>query len=145
MKMSIFSIFASMMTFVAVNVYAIDIDKITCITDKAEYNQGEIVQIKIENNSNEDINIVDRKYLDGGFVTIEKKSDNGTWKVIELYVVANIMTFKTLKKGESFTYTWNTKGYNKSDTIVNPGVYRIKFNNGLITNQFSIIAKVILQ
>ncbi len=62
--------------------------------------------------------MVDRNVIDGGFAVIETKQKDGTWKPIELYAVANIITFNTLEKGASHEYIWNTKGYNKSALIV---------------------------
>lgn len=139
--MNIIAFTLSMMIFGALNVHAIDIDKVTCVTDRLEYYQGDSIAFKITNNSNNNITIVDRKYIDGGFVVIEMKRDDGTWRAIELYAAANIITFKTLDKGESYTYIWNTKGYNRNDTLANPGIYRAIFSNGMKSNQFSIIVK----
>ena len=61
-----------------------------------------------------------------------------TWHAIELYIAANVITFKTLKKGESHVYIWKTVGYNRMDTVAVPGTYRIIFNNGIMSNQFLI-------
>lgn len=136
--MNIISIMSAILTIFSLSSGAIAFDKISYITDKIAYIQGENVIIKITNNSNEDINIVDRKYIDGGFAVIEIKQNDGTWKSIELYVVANITTFNTLKKGDSHVYIWKTKGYNRNDTLATPGVYRVVFGNGVVSNQFTI-------
>jgi hypothetical protein len=130
---------SAILTIVSLNSDAIAFDKTPCITDKIAYIQGENVIIKITNNSNKDINIVDRKYIDGGFAVIEIKQNDGTWKSIELYAAANIITFNTLKKGDSHVYIWNTKGYNRCDTLATPGIYRVVFGNGIVSNQFRII------
>ena len=147
------SIVSAILTIISLNSDAIAFDKIPCITDKKEYIQGENVKIKITNNFNQAINIVDRKYIDGGFAVIEIKQKDGTWKSIELYAAANIITFNTLilknrdwaffmfiklKKGDSHVYIWITKGYNRSDTLAIPGVYRVVFSNGMVSNQFTI-------
>ena len=102
--MNIIPIMSAILTIFSLNSGAIAFDKISCITDKIAYIQGENVIIKITNNSIEDINIVDRKYIDGGFAVIEIKQNDGTWKSIELYVAANIITFIKLKKGDSHVY-----------------------------------------
>ena len=129
---------SAILTIVSLNSDAIAFDKIPCNTNKIEYIQGENVIIKITNNSIRDINIVGRKYIDGGFAVIEIKQKDGTWKSIELYAAANIIMFNTLKKGDSHEYIWNTKGYNRSDTLATPGVYRVVFGNGIVSNQFTI-------
>jgi len=128
----------AIVTVISLNSDAVAFDKILCITDKIAYIQGEKVVIKITNNSKKDIKIFDRKYIDGGFAVIEIKQNDGTWKSIELYAAANIITFKTLKKGDSHVYIWNTKGYNRSDTSAVPGIYRVIFGNGMVSNQFTI-------
>jgi hypothetical protein len=120
------------------NVYAMDIERITCATDRLEYKQGESVVIKVTNNSSEDIILCDRIYIDGGFAVIERKTYGEAWKPIELFAVANIITTKALKPGEYHTYTWNTKGYNRSDTLALPGLYRIIFQERIISNHFVI-------
>jgi len=127
-----------MLTIVLLNSDAIAFDKILCITDKIAYIQGENVIIKTTNNSILDINIVDRKYIDGGFAVIEIKQNDSTWKPIELYAAANITTFNTLKKGDSHVYIWRTKGYNRNDTLAAPGIYRVVLGNGIVSNQFTI-------
>lgn len=132
------AIMAVIMTCLALNAHAVSIDNVTCVTDKTEYTQGERVAIRIKNNSRDDIKITDRIYVDGGFALIEIKRIDGTWKAIELFAAANIVTWKTLRKGESHVYIWNTKGYNRSDTTAVPGVYRVTFNNGIVSNQFSV-------
>ena len=136
--MNIISIISAILTIVSLNSDAIAFDRTPCITDKIAYIQDENVIIKITNNSIKDINIVDRKYIDGGFAVIEIKQNDGTWKSIELYAAANIITFNTLKKGDSHVYIWNTKGYNRSDTLATPGIYRVVFGNGIVSNQFTI-------
>jgi hypothetical protein len=129
---------SAMLTIVFLNSEAIAFDKILCITDRIAYIQGENIIIKITNDSSKDINIVDKKYIDGGFAVIEIKQNDGTWRFIELYAAANITTFKMLKKGDSHVYIWRTKGYNRNDTLAVPGIYRVVFGNGLVTNQFTI-------
>jgi hypothetical protein len=65
------------------------------------------------------------------------KNDN-TWKAIELFAAANIITPKTLKKNEYHVYVLETKGYNRNDAVALPGTYRIIFQNRFISNEFSI-------
>ena len=118
--------------------HAMDTNKVVCVTDKETYRQGEDVTVTITNNSNGEITIVGRKYIDGGFATIEMEHDDGTWHAIELYVAANITTFRTLKKEESHGYIWKTVGYNRMDTVAVSGAYKIIFHNGITSNQFFI-------
>ena len=136
--MNIISIMSVFLTIVSFNSVAIAFDKILCATDKMAYIQGENVIIKITNNSIKDIKMVDRKYIDGGFAVIEVKQNDGTWKSIELYAAANIITFNTLKKGDSHVYIWRTKGYNRNDTLATPGIYRVILGNDIVSNQFKI-------
>lgn len=137
--MNIIAIMSAVLTIVSLNSAAIAFEKIACFTDKIEYTQGENVIIKITNNSIQNINIVDRKYIDGQFAVIEIKQNDGTWKAIELLAAANIITFNMLKKGDSHVYIWKTKGYNRSDTLATPGMYRVALGNGSVSNQFTII------
>jgi hypothetical protein len=118
--------------------HAIDTNKVVCVTDKETYQQGENVMVKITDNSSDEITIADRKYIDGGFATIEMMHNDGTWRPIELYAAANITSFRTLKKGESHVYIWKTIGYNRIDTVAVSGAYKIIFHNGIISNQFFI-------
>lgn len=120
------------------NAHAIDSNKVVCVTDKKTYQQGENVIATITNDSSYEISIADRKYVDGGFATIEMKHNDGTWHAIELYAAANIITFKTLKKGESHVYIWKTIGYNRKDTVAVSGTYKIITNNNIVSNQFII-------
>ena len=129
------SIIFAIVAFAASDTYAVG--QIMCVTDKIDYYQGDKVLITITNDSNDTIEIPDRKYIDGGFAIIEMKNDN-TWKAIELFAVANIITPKTLKKYEYHVYVWETKGYNRNDTVAIPGRYRIKFKNGFISNEFIV-------
>ena len=118
--------------------HAIDTSKVVCVTDKETYQQGENVMVTITNNSSDEITIVDRKYIDGGFAKIEMKHNDETWHAIELYAAANITSFRTLKKEDSYVYIWKTVGYNRMDTVAVSGAYKIIFNNGIISNQFFI-------
>ncbi|OGP75115.1 MAG: hypothetical protein A2V86_15800 [Deltaproteobacteria bacterium RBG_16_49_23] len=118
--------------------HAIDTHKVVCGTDKQTYQQGENVMITVTNHSSDEITIVDRKYIDGGFATIEMKHNDGTWHAIELYVAANIISFRVLKKEESYVYIWRTVGYNRMGTEAVSGTYKITFHNGIISNQFLI-------
>lgn len=120
------------------NVHAIDTNKVVCVTDKKTYQQGEYVVVTITNNASDEMTIVDRKYIDGGFATIEIRDNDGTWHSIELYVAANVVNPGTLRKGESHVYIWKTIGYNRMDTVAVSGAYRIIFHNGIISNQFFI-------
>lgn len=120
------------------NAHAIDTHKVICVTDKETYQQGEDVVVTISNNASDEITIVDRKYIDGGFATIEIKDKDGTWHAIELYAAANVVSPRTLRKGESHVYIWKTIGYNRMDIVAASGAYRIIFHNGIISNQFFI-------
>src|SRR3990172_7105775 len=133
--MKTISIMFAIVAFAASDTYVVG--QIMCVTDKIDYYQGDKVLITITNYSNDDIEIPDRKYIDGGFVKIEMKNDN-TWKAIELVAAANIITAKTLKKNGYHVYVWETKGYNRNDTLAIPGTYRVIFQNGIISNQFSV-------
>ena len=113
------------------------VGQITCVTDKIEYYQGDKVLITITNDSKADIEIPDRKYIDGGFAKIEFNIDN-TWNAIELFAAANFITPKTLKINEHHVYVLETKGYNRNDTLAIPGTYRVIFQNSIISNQFSV-------
>jgi len=118
--------------------HAIDTSKVACVTDKKTYQQGDNVMVTITNNSSDEIAIADRKYIDGGFATIEMQHNDGTWHAIELYAAANITSLRTLKKEESHGYIWKTVGYNRMDTVAVSGAYKIILNNGIISNQFFI-------
>jgi len=120
------------------NTHAVDTNKVSCVTDKEIYQQGEDVAVTITNNASDEITIVDRKYIDGGFATIEIKDKDGTWHAIELYAAANIASSRILRKGESHGYIWKTIGYHRMDTVAVSGAYRIIFHNGIISNQFFI-------
>ena len=136
--MKIIAIMAVIFTCIAIDANAMDINNVECFTDRKEYIQGDNVIINVKNNSNYDVSIVNRDYIDGGFATIEIKGKNDKWRAIELVAAANIITFKTLESGDSHIYIWRTKGYNRSDTLAIPGVYRVTLNNGIQTNEFVI-------
>jgi hypothetical protein len=133
--MKAISIMFAIVALAASDTYAVG--KITCVTDKIEYYQGDKVLITITNDSKDDIEIPDRKYIDGGFAKIEINNDN-TWKAIELFAAANVITPKILKINGYHVYVWETKGYNRNDTLAIPGTYRVIFQNGIISNQFSV-------
>ena len=114
---------------------------LTYVTDKAVYTQGEIVWITVTNVSSAPQAIVDGAHVDGGFATIEIRTEDGHRRHIELYAVANVTTFRTLKPGERYQYRWQTIGYNRADTVAPPGTYRISFGRPLYTNSFQIQAK----
>ena len=120
------------------NAHAINTNEVVFVTDKETYQQGENVMVTITNNSSDEIAIADRKYIDGGFATIEMQHNDGTWHAIELYAAANITSLRTLKKEESHGYIWKTVGYNRMDTVAVSGAYKIIFHNGIISNQFLI-------
>ena len=126
--MKIIAIMAVMFACFAINAKAIDINNVECFTDRKEYVQGENVIINVKNNSKDDVLIVNRDVIDGGFAIIEIKCKDDKCKAIELISAANITTFKTLKNGDSHIYIWKTKGYNRSDTLAVPGVYRVILN-----------------
>lgn len=132
------AIMSFIFTCFAINANAIDINNVECFTDRKEYAQGEHVIIHVKNNSKDDVDIANRDIIDGGFATIEIKSKDNKWEAIELVVAANIITFKTLKSGDSHIYTWKTKGYNRNATLAALGVYRVTLNIGIQTNEFKI-------
>ena len=111
---------------------------VDCSTERKEYVQGDSVLIHIKNNSSDSVRVVDRDYVDGGFAAIEIKGKEEAWEAIELIAAANIITFKTLSTGEYHDYIWKTRGYNRSDTLAIPGVYRIVFSESIKTNEFLI-------
>ena len=136
--MKIIAVMSAIFTCFAINAKAIDINNVECFTDRKEYVQGEHVIVNVENKSKDDLSIVNREVIDGGFVTIEIKCKDDKWQAIKLVSAANITTFKTLKSGDSHIYIWKTKGYNRSDTLARPGVYRITLSIGIQTNEFII-------
>jgi hypothetical protein len=111
---------------------------LVCFTDKKMYIQGEKVSVTLTNISDYPAFIIDRKYIDAGVGTIERKDHEGQWKPIELYAAATAAVSKILKQGESHTYIWRTVGYNRSDTIAKPGIYRIRFSPNIHTNEFQV-------
>jgi hypothetical protein len=112
--------------------------KITCITDKKDYKQGDEVNITVTNVSDDIVFVIDRKHVDAGVATIEKKDAKGAWQAIELFAAAAVSVSKVLKPGHSHVYIWKTIGYNGSDTIADLGTYRILFGYETYTNQFEI-------
>lgn len=110
-------------------------------TDRPVYTQGEVVRITVTNTSNAPVAIVDRTDIDGGFATIERQAEKGQWRVIELYAAANVTVFRALEPGARCQYLWQTVGYNRADTIAQPGTYRIRFGEMVYTNPFEIKPK----
>jgi hypothetical protein len=110
-------------------------------TDRAVYTQGDVVRITVANTSDAPAAIVDRANIDGGFATIERQAENGQWRVIELYAAANVAVFRALEPGGRCQYLWPTVGYNRADTIAQPGTYRIHFGTLVYTNPFEIKPK----
>jgi hypothetical protein len=134
------ALMTAIITCIAAAVHSMENTKVDCFTEKKEYLQGENIFIHIRNDSMNGVSVVDRKYVDGGFASIEIKSKEGTWEAIELVAAANITTFKTLDSGESHIYIWNTKGYDRNDALAVPGVYRVIFSENIKTNEFLIKA-----
>jgi hypothetical protein len=108
------------------------------ITDKTTYTQGEIVHITVRNISDHPVLIADRRHVDGGFATIETRTQEGQWQNVELYAAANVTTFRTLPPGGRYEYLWQTVGYNRAETVAPPGTYRISFGQPVYTNLFEI-------
>lgn len=75
------AIMLGILAFNTLNIFAID--KVACVTNKPEYFQGDNVVITLTNESSDDIEIPDRKYIDGGCAIIEMKNEN-VWQAIEL-------------------------------------------------------------
>ena len=138
-RMKTITIIVSFLACLMIHANALAFDYVQCSTDKKEYVQGEKVFIKVKNNSKDDILVVNGDNIDGGFATIERRGRDGKWKPIELITAANVTTFKILNKGDTHTYRWKTKGYNRSDTLADPGTYRVIFSNGIQTNEFVIL------
>jgi hypothetical protein len=113
-------------------------EKIACITDKPAYSQGEDVLITVTNISDGDVFIINREFIDAGVATIERKDAKGDWRAIELLAAATVSISKTLEPCEVHVYVWKTIGYNRSDTVADPGTYRILIAHGSYTNQFEI-------
>ena len=112
--------------------------RLACFTDKKIYILGEKVNVTLTNISNDNAFIIDRTNIDAGVATIERKEDEGQWKPIELYAAATAAVSKILNPGESHTYIWRTVGYNRSNTVAKPGIYRIRFSKYIRTNEFQI-------
>jgi hypothetical protein len=110
-------------------------------TDRKAYVQGDVVTITVTNASEASVTIVERPRIDGGFAAVEKRSDDGRWQAIELYAVANVIISRTLAPGARHQYVWPTVGYNRADSIADPGTYRIRFGQSTQTNPFEIRAR----
>ncbi len=114
--------------------------RIWCYMNRIDDQRGDNVQVTVRNISNQEVAIADRVIIDSSFATIERESASSDWQAIELYAVANILLFKSLKPNESRVYVWPTIGYNRSDARAEPGMFRIRFSSGSCTNQFEIQA-----
>ena len=91
--------------FAALNANAMS--KITCVTDKIVYYQGEQVLITITNNSSENMDIPDIEYIDGRFArpAREIKLKVGrAWKAMTIVGTVDDIRTKVLKTNESHVY-----------------------------------------
>jgi hypothetical protein len=124
--MKAFMIMVAIMSIVAQNTNAMD--KVTCVTDKTEYYQGEEVFITITNNSDGDIEIPDRKYIDGRFAmpALEMKLKNGNiYKTMKMIMtVDRIDTIKLLiKESRVYILRLMTIDESRKEMVSIPGVY----------------------
>ena len=114
--------------------------KVTCITDKAGYYQGEQVLITITNNSSEDIEIPDIEYIDGRFArpAREIKLKIGrAWKAMTIVGTVDDIRTKVLKTNESHVYKLKLQTMDESmnettslpGLYVRPGAYMVFFHN----------------
>jgi hypothetical protein len=112
--------------FTVLNAYTAG--EVTCVTDKIEYYQGEQVLITITNNSNKDMEIPDREYIDGRFArpTREIKLKIGrAWKAMTIVGTMDDMRTKVLKTNESHVYKLKLHTIEESmdETTSIPGLY----------------------
>ncbi len=104
------------------------VEKITCVTDKIEYSQGEKVLITITNNSSEDIRIPNREYIDGRFARpaweVKLKHDK-IWITMKMVMARDDIQIKSLKQNESHVYSLRllTMDESRNENISTPGVY----------------------
>jgi len=124
MKCPFFIVF--ILLFTVMNAHAVE--RVTCVTDKVEYYHGETVLIKITNNSNNNVLIPDREYIDGRFArpASEIKLKQGKiWKTMKMVMTSDEIQMKTLRHNESHIYTLRllTLDESRGETILTPGVY----------------------
>lgn len=115
-----------------------DAPVLSLATDKAVYSQGDVARIMVANTSATAVSVVDRSHLHGDFATIERQAEDGRWRAIELYAAANVSVMRVLKPGERHVYLWPTVGYNRADTVAQPGTYRIRLGPPGYSNVFLI-------
>jgi hypothetical protein len=144
----------AILLFAALNANATG--EVTCVTDKIGYYQGEQVLITITNNSNKDIEIPDREYIDGRFArpASEIKLKIGrAWKAMKTVETVDTIRTKVLKKNESHVYILKLQTIDESknemtsipSVYASPGKYIVFFHNEyklfpfeIGTNEFTI-------
>lgn len=113
---------------------------LTLATDRTSYVQRDVVKLVVTNASSAPVDVVDRPELDGSFATIELRTAGGQWRAIDFIAVANVFTRRPLKPGERVEYRWRTLGYNRFDTLAQPGLYRIRLGASGPSNSFEVVA-----
>ncbi|MBL8921205.1 MAG: hypothetical protein JNJ54_20245 [Myxococcaceae bacterium] len=124
----------------AVSVGAEPAAPLTLATDRSSYVQRDVVKLVVTNTSSAPVDVVERPELDGSFATIELRTAGGQWRAIDLIAVANVFTRRPLKPGERVEYRWRTLGYNRFDTLAQPGLYRIRLGAAGPSNAFEVVA-----
>ena len=128
----------AILLFVTLNANAMS--KVTCVTDKIGYFQGEQVLITITNNSSEGIEIPDLEYIDGRFArpAREIKLKIGrAWKAMTIVGTVDDIRTKVLKTNESHVYKLKLQtmdeSMNETTSIpglyARPGAYMVFFHN----------------
>jgi hypothetical protein len=132
------AIVTAILLFVTLNANATS--KVTCVTDKTGYYQGEQVLITITNNSGEDIEIPEIEYIDGRFARpareIKLKIGRG-WKAMTIVGTVDEIRTKVLKTNESHVYKLKLQTIDESmnattsipGLYVRPGSYMVFFHN----------------
>jgi hypothetical protein len=59
------------------NANGIESTQVRCFTDKSVYMQGECVISSLSNAASSEVSVIDRKYIDGGFASIEIENMTG--------------------------------------------------------------------
>ena len=107
-------------------------------TDQRVYKRGEVVHITVTNVSDVATPIVNRVAVDGEFAVLEIKTNAGEWKPVKLSAPGNLVEFRSLPPGDRHEYHLPTSGPDGSESLTEPGVYRIGFGQPFYTNPFEI-------
>jgi hypothetical protein len=128
----------AILLFAALNANAAG--KVTCVTDKTGYYQGEQVLITVTNNSSEDVETPDIEYIDGRFARPARGINlkiGRAWKAMTFVGTVNDIKTKVLKTNESHVYKLKLQtmdeSMNETTSIpglyVRPGTYVVFFHN----------------